>query len=173
MSLLLLNTVNWEIQPIISNAVAPLLAVQVGFWIDCFGAAGYEWQIDGYGCVNGLGLQNPPAPLCSCAVCFLLSLSLANCKSLLFKHNLKTLHCCLLWPSVNNVLLLSSDWREVKARPERLGLGTLFPRQPVVLFTLMPFTLIFTFGLPANQTVEPVSTCTVSTREQLTKNTVG
>lgn len=88
-----------------------------------------------------------------CSMCF----SLFHCpcvsfnsEPLLFKYNLKMLHCCLLWPFVNNVLLLSSDWRKVKARLEWVGQGTLFPRQPVVLFTLMPFTLIFTFSLWAN-----------------------
>ena len=88
--------------------------------------------------------------LSACCTLFHLPCVSTNSKSLLFKYNLKMLHCCLLWPSVNNVLLLSSDGRKVKARLEWVGQGTLFPRQPVVLFTLMPFTLIFPFSLPAN-----------------------
>lgn len=94
------------------------------FW---YGSKEQAWnglQIDGYGSISGVFLNPLTLPI-SLGSCLSMCLSLfhlpcvsSNSKPLLFKYNLKMLHCCPLWPSVNNVLLLCSDWTKVKARLE-------------------------------------------------------
>lgn len=104
-----------------------LILILLAIWDSSKKQAKNGWQIDGYGSINEVFSTHLTLPVSfhSClSVCFslfhLLCVS-SDCKPLLFKYNLKMLHCCLLWPSVNNVLLLSSDWTKVKARLEWVG----------------------------------------------------